>query len=135
MASTREVADQLVALCREDKSIEVVNQYYDANIVSVEACSMGPDKPAEQSGIDAIRQKHEWWTTTFEVLSGEVLGPFMHGDDRFAVIFKYTTKNRDTGKEMSMEEIGVYTVANGKITREEFFYTMDDECCGGGDCK
>jgi ketosteroid isomerase-like protein len=28
------------------------------------------------------------------------------------------------GKRMQMDEIGVYTVKNGKIVREEFFYSM-----------
>ncbi len=28
------------------------------------------------------------------------------------------------GKRMAMDEVALYTVANGKIVREEFFYAM-----------
>jgi len=28
------------------------------------------------------------------------------------------------GKRMSMDETGLYTVQNGKIVKEEFFYSM-----------
>jgi hypothetical protein len=28
------------------------------------------------------------------------------------------------GKRVGMDEVGIYTVKNGKIVREEFFYSM-----------
>ncbi len=46
----------------------------------------------------------------------------MHGDDRFAVIFEASGKEKATGKPFSMKEVAVYHVADGKIVREEFFY-------------
>jgi hypothetical protein len=33
------------------------------------------------------------------------------------------------GKKMRMEEVALYTVSDGKVTREEFFYDMS----GGGE--
>jgi hypothetical protein len=32
--------------------------------------------------------------------------------------------SKSMGQRMQMDEIGLYTVENGKITHEEFFYTM-----------
>lgn len=49
-------------------------------------------------------------------------GPWPHGDDRFAVRFTYDITNKPSGMRMQMDEIGVFTVADGKVVREEFFY-------------
>ena len=60
-----------------------------------------------------------------EVCEGKVHGPYMHGSNRFAALFSYKTRERASGKEMNIDEVAVYTVADGKIVREEFYYTMD----------
>ena len=49
--------------------------------------------------------------------------PYPH-DDRFAVRFLYDITNKPSGKRMTMDEVGVFTVANDKIVKEEFFYAM-----------
>ncbi|MGQ0812093.1 MAG: SnoaL-like domain-containing protein [Nitrospiraceae bacterium] len=38
--------------------------------------------------------------------------------------FTYDFTSKPTGKRMTMSEMGLYTVHNGKITTGEFFYTM-----------
>ena len=48
-------------------------------------------------------------------------------NDRFAVKFHYERTPKSgpmKGKRMQMDEVGVDTVRNGKIVREEFFYSM-----------
>jgi ketosteroid isomerase-like protein len=72
-------------------------------------------------GIDAVRKKHEWWTENMEVHSAEVRGPFV-SDDEIAVYYNYETTFKPTGQRSSMKEMALYTVENGKIVREEFFY-------------
>ena len=59
-----------------------------------------------------------------EVHESSTEGPFLHGSDRFAVVFAMDATERESGQRMQMTEVGVYTVSGGKITREEFFYTM-----------
>ena len=39
-----------------------------------------------------------------------------------ALIFDMDVTNKESGQRMQMREVGVYTVKNGKILREEFFY-------------
>ena len=51
-------------------------------------------------------------------------GPLAHGD-RFVVGFQYDVTNKPSGKRMKMDEVGLYTVRNGKIVREEFFYDAE----------
>ncbi len=117
--NTLEVGKKLVEYCQRGENMKAVESLYSPEIVSVEAMSM-PNLPAESVGLDAIRKKHEWWDKSMEVHSSEAHGPFALGD-RFAVEFKYDTTNRDTKERMTAEEVGVYTVKDGKIVKEEFF--------------
>jgi hypothetical protein len=77
--------------------------------------------PAEMKGIEAVRGKHRWWTENMEVHSAGVTGPFV-GDDGFAVYFDYETTFKPTGQRAVMKEMAKYTVDDGKIVKEEFFY-------------
>ena len=115
------VASQLVAYCRENKEDQCLTELYAADAVSVEAVAMPGTSSAECVGLDAIRGKHAWWENTMEIHSGNVEGPFLHGADRFAVIFEVDATNRETKERNQMREVGVYTVKDGKIVREEFF--------------
>ena len=116
----REIADELVAGCREDRSRANLDRLYAADAVSVEAADMGQGREAR--GLDAIKAKHDWWEAQMDYLGGEVIGPLMHGADRFAVIFRVKAREKSTGKVTEMEEVGLYHLAGGKIAREEFFY-------------
>jgi ketosteroid isomerase-like protein len=118
----REIAEELVAGCREDRVEENLGKLYAVDAVSVEA-TPGPDGSRETHGLEGIRGKHAWWNSTFVVHDADVDGPFLHGDDRFAVVFEVEAENRETGERSEMEEVGVYHVRDGKIVREEFFYT------------
>ena len=122
---TKQVGDKLVALCNEGRNMDAIEQLYSPDIVSREA--FGNDEmPQEMKGIDAIRGKNQWWFDNNEVHSGTVEGPFPN-DDRFAVKYHYemTPKNGpNAGQRQSMDEVAVYTVKDGKIVKEEFFYSM-----------
>jgi ketosteroid isomerase-like protein len=120
---TKTIGEHLVSLCREGKNLEAVEKLYSPDIVSVEPQSM-PQMPAEMRGIDAIRGKNEWWYANHDVHSGHADGPFVHGN-RFSVVFDYDVTAKSgpqAGNRFQMKEIAVYTVSDGKIVREEFFY-------------
>ncbi len=119
---SKEIGTKLVALCREGKNLEAIEKFYSADVVSVEACAM-PGMDQTQKGIDAIKGKNKWWVDNHEVHGGEVLGPFPN-ENRFIVFFKFDVTPKQTGTRMTMEEMGLYTVENDKIVREEFFYSM-----------
>jgi ketosteroid isomerase-like protein len=77
-------------------------------------------------GIEAIKKKNQWWYDTHTVHGGEAKGPWPHGD-RFIVHFKHDVTAKEgpmAGKRMQMEETALYTVKNGKVVQEEFFYDM-----------
>ncbi|SNR98408.1 nuclear transport factor 2 family protein [Antarctobacter heliothermus] len=120
----KEIADALVAGCREGHELEILDKLYAADAVSVEAMAMpGMDSP-ETHGIDGIKGKHAWWSSNFEVLESTVSGPFLHGDSSFAVIFEMKAKHRESGEVSDMHEVAIYTVGGGKIVREAFYYNM-----------
>ncbi|MCK0167752.1 nuclear transport factor 2 family protein [Jannaschia sp. S6380] len=117
-----QVANELVAGCREGREQENLSRLYADDAVSVEAADMGNGR--ETKGIEGIRGKHEWFASQYEEVSSDVSDPMPHGDDRFAVIFDMQMKNRETGEMEPMKDIGIYTVKDGKIVREEFFYPV-----------
>ena len=118
--STAAVAEELVALCRAGRNMDAIEAFYSPDIVSIESTG-NEQMPAELSGIDAIRQKNQWWTENNEVHSAEADGPFV-GEDKFAVRYAFDVTFKPTGKRERMEEMALYTVNNGKIVREHFFY-------------
>jgi len=120
--STATVAKELVKLCREGKNMEAIDKLYSKDIVSVEP--MGNEQmPAEMKGIEAIKGKNQWWAENNEVHKAEVEGPFV-GDNMFAVHGTYETTFKPTGRRGTMTEMALYTVKDGKIVREQFFYHM-----------
>ncbi len=52
----------------------------------------------------------------------KVRGPYFNGPGEFAVHFTFEVTPKATGKRVTLEEVGVYTVKGDKITREQFFY-------------
>jgi ketosteroid isomerase-like protein len=116
-----EVANELVAGCREDRTRENLDRLYAADAVSVEAMDMGGGR--ETHGLAGIHGKHDWWDDNHTVTGGKVDGPFLHGEDRFAVFFTMQGTNKADGKAFDMSEVGVYHVKDGKIVREEFYYS------------
>jgi ketosteroid isomerase-like protein len=121
-ATTAAVANELVALCREGKNMDAINKLYSPDIVSIE--SMGNEQmPAEMKGIEAIRGKNQWWVDSHEVHAATANGPYV-GGDQFAVHYIYDVTFKPTSKRMAMKEMALYTVKDGKVVREEFFYHM-----------
>jgi len=118
----KEIADALVDGCKTGKEAQNLEVLYAADAVSVEAADY-TGQGRETAGLDGIRGKHAWWDSAFEMHSAEVEGPFLHGEDRFAVIFAVDATEKATGQRMPMREVGIYHVADGKIVREEFFGT------------
>ena len=120
--TTKEVADKLVALCSEGKFHEATEALYSPDIVSMEA-GAPPGGSRESKGIEAVRAKGEWWMANHEVHSSVVEGPLVAGP-YFSVVFKLDVTFKPEKRRFPMEEVAVYKVTDGKITYEEFFYSM-----------
>ena len=121
-ASTASIAQELVTLCRAGRNLEAISKFYSPKIVSVEPVG-SESMPAEMTGIEAIRGKNEWWFANNEVHKSEATGPFV-GEGQFAVRYAFDVTSKPTGQRFQMEEMALYTVKDGKIVREQFFYNM-----------
>ena len=117
--TTQEIAHDLVAMCKEGKFAESGEKYWADDVVSVEA--MGEN--AESHGIQAARAKGEWWANAHEVHETKVEGPYVNGDE-FTVRFIMDITNKESGQRMTMDEVALYRLKDGKIAEERFFYAM-----------
>jgi hypothetical protein len=120
MKTTLEVGQALVTFCREGKNAQAIETLYSNDIKSVEAFA-GGGMSREAQGKEAVMGKTKWWNDNHTVHSATVEGPFPF-EDKFAVRFKYEITPKATGKKVTMDEVALYYVQNGKIVREEFFY-------------
>ena len=120
--TTLEVGNKLVELVRAGKNAEAMETLYDKDIISVEAGAPGGG-PTESKGVGACIEKGQQFRSNHEVHAANADGPFPH-DDKFAVFFSYDVTQKDSKQRFKMEEVAVYTVKNGKIVREEFYYSM-----------
>ena len=116
------VAGKLAECCNSGSEAEALETLYAQDCVSVEALAMG-DAGREAQGLDAIKGKHDWWYGAHDVHQVSAEGPFLFGDDQFSLVFDMDVTNKESGERMQAKEVGVYTVKDGKIVREEFFYS------------
>ena len=120
--NTLEIGKKLVELCRAGKNEEAVNTLFSADIVSVEAGGLPGTDPVTK-GIEGVLGKGKWWMDNHIVHDAKAEGPWPHGD-RFIVRFTYDVTFKPENKRFVMDEAALYTVANGKVVKEEFFYSM-----------
>lgn len=116
--NTEEVAQKVVELVRKQAWHEALDTLYDKNIVSVEARTNDGSSP-ETRGMEGMRGKIDWWVNAMEVHSFKANGPFV-AHDRFVVQYDADVTDKGSKKRFQLSEVGVYTVKDGKIVREEF---------------
>jgi hypothetical protein len=126
ISDTMAVGSELVDLCREGKERDAIDKLYSPAIVSIEAYDLPPVLPKRVEGIADVVRKAEAWESSNDVHSRAVEGPYPHGD-RFVVHFKYDVTPKVgpmAGQRLQLDETALYTVADGKVVHEEFFYHM-----------
>lgn len=122
--SLQTIARQFVDLCNQGKNFDVMEQMYAPDIVSVEAS--GEQVAGKRPVIDKSRR----WGANNTVHGEKVRGPFFddatgasdRSSGQFAVHFTFDVTPKSTGRRVTLEEIGVYTVKDNQITREQFYY-------------
>ena len=118
---TKQVAQEVIQLCKDGKFEEAGKRFWSDKVVSLEPME-GP--MARSEGLAAVKAKGDWWYTNHEIHGATTEGPYVHGD-QFAVRFSMdiTSKTGDmAGKRMQMTEVALYTVKDGKVTEERYFY-------------
>ncbi|MFN2622933.1 MAG: SnoaL-like domain-containing protein [Chthoniobacterales bacterium] len=123
--NTEEIANKVVELVRKQAWKEAVEKLYANDIVSVEAQGTGGGSP-ETHGIKGVHGKVDWWINAMEVHSFKASGPFV-AHERFVVQYDADVTDKESKKRFQMSEVGVYTVKDGKIVREEFLPYVGEE--------
>lgn len=118
--TTKEIADRLVALCREGKYDEVYTELFSPEIESIEP--EGSTWP-KAKGFDELKEKGKRWEEMLEeYLGGEISDPIVAGDF-FSCTMKSKVKFKGIPEPIDMDEVCVYRVEDGKVVLEQFFYT------------
>ena len=115
--TTQEIADNLVAWCRQGEYDKCYSELYSADVISIEPDGENP----VSNGMEEVLKKSEWWTENFEYHGGDVSEPIV-ADNWFTVRFDMDTTFKPTGLRTQMSELAVYQVQDGKIVKEQFFY-------------
>jgi hypothetical protein len=114
--TTQEIANALVKYNREHNEGAAYNELYDENAVSTE--NWGPT-PDVYTGLQAIREKSaKWFEGVAEIHSTSCSEPLV-ADNSFAITYTMDITYKEMGR-ISMTELAVYKVKDGKIVSEEF---------------
>jgi ketosteroid isomerase-like protein len=120
--TTMDIAKKYVELVKKHAYQEVLETLFSEDAVSIEA-GAPPGQSPEVKGLAAIAEKGKKWAADHEIHSSDVQGPWPNGD-RFICRFTYEVTNKPSGQRFKMDEGALFTIENGKIVREEFFYSM-----------
>jgi ketosteroid isomerase-like protein len=118
--STQDIANDLVSMWKQGQFAESGEKYWADDVVSVEAGGPPGMDPASH-GKSAARGKGEWWNNTHDIHGVTVEGPYVNGD-QFIVRFVMDVTVKDSGARMTMNESALYTIKDGKIAEERFFF-------------
>ncbi len=117
--TTQEIADRLVELCRKEQFEQAIEELYSPEIVRVEPA--GTPKERVQ-GLEALAEKTKAFGDMIAETHGSTVSDPIVADNFFscAMTMEVTFKN---GPRVNMEEICLYQVKDGKVIKEEFFFT------------
>ncbi|MEL7446036.1 MAG: nuclear transport factor 2 family protein [Pseudomonadota bacterium] len=104
----------------KDDNAEAYQAYWSDDIVSLEPQE---GEMARVEGRAGLLQKHAWWEENAEMHDVTVEGPYVFGD-QFAV--HYSMDVTMFGERSQSDEVGIYTVKDGKIAEERFMYGISE---------
>lgn len=117
--TTTEVANKLVELCRQGKIDEVQETLFAEDAQSIEANEMMGPKVV--TGLDAIKEKSKAFQEGVEEFHGATISDPIVAGNSFAITWAMDATFKGHGR-MTIEEVCVYMVKDGKIVLEQFFY-------------
>lgn len=119
--TTQDIADRLVALCREGKYDEAYDELFADDAENIEMPAMADGPLGNAKGMAAMKKKSAAWFEGVEQIHGGSVGDPVVSGNWFAVPMSMDITFKGRGR-MAMEELCVYQVRDGRIVREQFFY-------------
>jgi len=121
MQSLAEIASDYAALMAAGETLAAAEKYWASDIIALEPARSESDGPAIAKGKPAALARLTHWLETNAMSELLIDGPFITGD-QFALFIDMEITRRATGKREPFSEIATYTVRDGQIVEERFFY-------------
>ncbi len=122
--NTQQIADRLVALCREGKYEQAYDDLFAEDAENIEMPAMADGPLGNAKGMAAMRKKSAAWFEGVEQIHSSSVGTPTVSGNWFAVPMSMDLTFKGRGRT-AMDELCVYQVRDGKIVREQFFYDAD----------
>ena len=120
---TQQIAERMREMNMAGENESIYQQLYSPDAESIEMPGGANSEFEHCRGLGEIAKKGEWWMNNFTIHSIEVSEPLV-ADDWFALRYTMDAEDKNNGERHSMSELGVYQVRDGKVVREQFFYTV-----------
>ena len=120
--STQEVANKWAEYCRTGQFDKAVEELYDEQCVSHEMAG-AQGLPEKVEGLEAIKAKGEQWNQMVEEFHGMEIGGPLVASNHFTASIKMDVTMKGQPR-ISMDEVAVFRVKDGKIVDEQFFYPV-----------
>jgi SnoaL-like domain len=121
MPTTADVAREYTALLRAGEFAAAGEQFWAADIRSIEPRDLPGCGAADVTGIATERTKTMRWFVAQRIDDLAIDGPFVTGN-QFALFMDMLITNRAQGDSVPFTQIAVFTVCDGQITEERYFH-------------
>ena len=120
--TTQEIANRYQELMTERKFLEIQDSFYADDVVCQEmekATAMG--LAVITHGLDAVKAKGIARRATIETIHSYYCSEPLVAGEFFSVVLRQDITFKGKPR-MTIEEIGVFQVKEGKVVKEQFFY-------------
>ena len=124
MIAIHDIAEDFREMQLAGRVQDAAEKYSSADIKSIEPGDLSDGTPAIVRGLSAAREKLARRLAQNAIEDIVIDGPFITGN-RFALFIDMQIVDRATGIRRPFSEIAIFTVRDGKIAEERFFYDTE----------
>jgi hypothetical protein len=121
MPTIHEIARDFTEMLRAGQFEEAGNRFWAQDVASIEPAALPGGIRATVSGIDAARIKCNARFGASQIDEISIDGPFVTGN-QFVLFLDLVIVDPASGARQPFTEIALYTVRDGQIAEERFFY-------------
>jgi hypothetical protein len=121
--TTNEIAERLVALCRQGTFENAHTELFATDAISIEPYGT-PAFAKETKGLNAIIEKGHRFTAMIEQVHSVVVSDPLVAGSSFACAMQLDLTIKGQGR-INMHELCIYVVKDGKIISEQFTSRFD----------
>ena len=119
--TTQNVADRFMELAKVNKFDQIQDELYSQDCESIEPESGAALGMLNAKGMEAIQEKGKRFNENVEEMHSGYANEPIVSPNHFALAMGMDVTMKGVGR-MKLDELAVYQVNDGKITKEQFFY-------------